>query len=205
MAEQLGLEQVWRRALEANARYYEALGQVTTDYLKALVGVLGEVKLPASLGGGATRTATPSAPAREAASAPSAMVLEGPAGQTAVGAFMVQNRLGQHVAAPVVTSAFLDPSGLELRPPLAFEPDVVSLDPGEQLLVRVTASIDERLAPGVGYRGEVTIPGLSGDRIALVLRRREDDNGKAVAPPAAKAAARNRAKGRTRRAAARPR
>jgi hypothetical protein len=191
MAEQPGLEQIWRRALEANARYYEALGQVTTDYLKALAGVLGEVKLPpASFAG---RTAAPVPPAA-AAPAPSAMVLEAPAGQTAVGAFMVQNRLGQHVAAPVVTSAFLDASGAELRPALTFEPDVVSLESGEQVLVRVTAAIDERLEPGVGYRGEVTVPGLSGDRIALVLRRREGTVASAAAPAAA--ATRRRSRGR---------
>jgi hypothetical protein len=192
MAEQPGLEQIWRRALEANARYYEALGQVTTDYLKALAGVLGDIKLPASLGG---RGAAPAAPAPAApAPAPSAMVLEAPAGQTAVGAFMVQNRLGQRVAAPVVPSAFLDPSGAEVRPALAFEPDVVSLESGEQVLVRVTATIDERLEPGVGYRGEVTVPGLSGDRIALVLRRR-DGTAQSVATPAP-SAARRRARGR---------
>jgi hypothetical protein len=190
MAEQSGLDQIFRRALEANARYYEALGQVTTDYLKALAGVLGEVKLPATL---ASRAAAPAPPAASAP-APSAMVLVAPAGQTAVGAFMVQNRLGQHVAAPVVTSAFLDPSGAEVRPALAFEPDVVSLDVGEQVLVRVTATIDERLEPGVGYRGEVTVPGLSGDRIALVLRRRDAVVEHVVKPPAP--AARRRSRGR---------
>ena len=198
MAEQPGLEQVWRRALEANARYYEALGQVTTDYLKALAGVLGDIKLPASLGG---RAAAPVAPAQAApppAPAPSAMVLEAPAGHTAVGAFMVQNRLSQRVAAPVVPSAFLDPSGMEVRPALAFEPDVVSLESGEQVLVRVTATIDDRLEPGVGYRGEVTVPGLSGDRIALVLRRRDG-----TAQSAATSTARRRA--RSRRAGTRAR
>ena len=71
MAEQSGLDQIFRRALEANARYYEALGQVTTDYLKALAGVLGEVKLPTTL---ASRAAAPAPPAASAP-APSAMVL----------------------------------------------------------------------------------------------------------------------------------
>src|SRR5262249_18657308 len=130
MAEQPGLEQIWRRALEANARYYEALGQVTTDYLKALAGVLADVKLPTSLGGPDAAPVAPASAAPPPAPAPSAMVLEAPAGHSAVGAFMVQNRLGQRVAAPVVPSAFLDPSGAEVRPALAFEPDVVSLESG---------------------------------------------------------------------------
>jgi len=202
MAEPVGLEQVFRRALEANARYYEALGQVTTDYLKALVGVLGDVRLPASLGGRPAAPAAPPAPAAAPTPAPSAMVLEGAAGQTAVGAFMVQNRLGQPVAAPVVTSAFLDPSGVELRPALAFEPEVVSLEPGEQMLVRVTATIDQRLEPGVAYRGDVTIPGLSGDRVALVLRRRDEANGGRAARDTTAKSAR---KARSRRAPSRTR
>jgi hypothetical protein len=202
MAEGAGLEQVWRRALEANARYYEALGQVTTDYLKALVGVLGDVRLPASLGG---RPAAAPATAQPAAPAPSAMVLEGVAGETAVGAFMVQNRLDQRVAAPVVTSAFLDPSGAEVRPALVFEPDVISLDPGEQMLVRVTTVIDDRLEPGTGYRGEVTIPGLSGDRVALVLRRREGGNGKPPSTAVAKPPGKSGGKARGRRTPARGR
>ncbi len=180
-----------RRALEANARYYEALGQVTADYLKSLLGVLGELRLPARFD---VQGASPAAPAAPPAPAP-AMVLEAATGDDAAGAFMVQNRLTQKVAAPVVASAFLDPSGNEARPILAFDPDVVALDPGEQILVRVTARVDDRLEPGVAYRGEVTIPGLSGDRIQLVVRRRAAANGgDGAAPP------RRRRKGHGRRA-----
>jgi hypothetical protein len=192
MADPVGLDQAWRRALEANARYYEALGQVTADYLRTLMGVLGELRLPARFG---LREAPPAAPAPPPAP-PAAMVLEAAAGQAAAGAFMVQNRLTQKVAAPVVASAFLDPSGHEARPLLAFEPDVVALEPGEQMLVRVTARIDDRLESGVAYRGEVTIPGLSGDRVQLVLRRRASANGRDGA-----AAPRGRRKSRPRRAA----
>lgn len=214
MAEAFGLDQIFRRALEANARYYEALGQVTTDYLKALAGVVGEFRLPSQLGGraaglGAARpVAAPPAPVAptDPVKAASAMVLEGVAGQEAVGAFMVQNHFSQKVAAPVVVSAFLDPSGAELRPALAFEPDVVALEAGEQVLVRVTASIDERLRPGIAYRGEVAVPGLSGDRVPLVLRRRVAASEGAKAPgtrakAAPKAAHRPRGKSRGRRVA----
>ena len=69
MAERPGLDQVWRRAMEANARYYEALGQVTVDYLKALVGVLGDVRLPTVAGG---RPAPPAQPAPPPAGRPPA-------------------------------------------------------------------------------------------------------------------------------------
>ncbi len=166
MADRPAMDQIWRRAMEANTRYYEALGQVTADYLKALVGVLSDVRAPAGAGGSQPQ---PSAPPPEAP--PAAMVLEAPAGKSAVGAFMVQNRLSQRVTAPVVVSTFLDDAGVEHRPALSFEPDVVELEPGEQILVRVIAAVDERLEPGGTYRGDVTIPGLSGDRVPLVVRR----------------------------------
>jgi hypothetical protein len=190
MADPAGLDQALRRALEANARYYEALGQLTADYLKTLVGVLGELRLPARFD---VRQPAPAAPAPPPTPAP-AMVLEAARGQTAAGAFMVQNRLTQKVSAPVVASAFLDPSGHEARPALSFDPDVVALDPGEQVLVRVTARIDDRLEAVVAYRGEVTIPCLSGDRVQLVLRRRPAANGSDTAAP------RRRRKGREHRA-----
>lgn len=154
--------------MEANTRYYEALGQVTVDYLKALVGVLGDVRLPTV---GNARPAAPAQPAPQPEQPPAAMVLEAAAGKSAVGAFMVQNRLSQQVTAPVIASAFLDASGREAKPVLVFEPDVVSLEPGEQVLVRVTAAVDERLDAGASYRGEITIPGLSGDRVPIVVRR----------------------------------
>jgi hypothetical protein len=107
------------------------------------------------------------------------MVLEAAAGDRALGVFLVENRLQSRVSAPIMASAFTDPEGREFRPGLVFEPEVVTLDPGEQLLVRVAALLDEPLLPEVDYRGELTIPGLSGSRVKLVLRQRP-----APGPPA---------------------
>ena len=48
---------------------------------------------------------------------------------------------------------------------------MVVLDPGEQVLVRVVATIDEALETGVGYRGEVTVPGLVSRGLSITVRR----------------------------------
>jgi hypothetical protein len=48
----------------------------------------------------------------------------------------------------------------------------VILGPGEQAVVRVAAKLDDAFEPGVAYRGEITIPGVSERRIPVVLRRR---------------------------------
>lgn len=167
MAERLRLEETFRRAIEANVRYYEALGQATADYVKALVDVLRDLPLTIRAG----TEPRPGAPPPSAARFP-AMVLEAEAGGHALGVFLVENKLDRKVSAPIVASAFVAPDGREVHPVLGFDPEVVTLDPGEQILVRVTAAIDEQLESGVTYRGEVTVPGLSGSRVPLVVRCR---------------------------------
>ena len=188
-----GLGRVLSRMLEANIHYYEGLGRLTTDYLRILVGAIGEVQLPVRLdrsGSTIATAATPPAPSSPSAHgappvpvappppAPT-MVLEAEAGGQAVGAFLVENRLVKRVSAPVVASSFVDPSGREIRPALVLEPEVVTLDAGEQILVRVMATVPGELETGVSYRGDITVPGVWGGRVHLVLRRRPS------APPAA--------------------
>jgi len=90
----------------------------------------------------------------------------------AVGAFLVENRLLQRVSTPVVASTFVGPAGEEVRPHLSLDPEIVTLEPGEQVLVRVIGLIDDQLEPGVTYRGSVSVPGLGGSNVRLVLRRR---------------------------------
>jgi hypothetical protein len=101
------------------------------------------------------------------------MVLESESGSCAVGMFLVENRLRQAVSAPVAPSAFVDAKGREVVPRLAFLPEVVELQPGEQAVVRVAAAFDERLRPGVRYVGSISVPGVSSSSVAVVLRRRE--------------------------------
>ena len=161
------MEEIWRRVLRANLRYYEAVGRLSVDYVRAVAGAVGSLRggIPASTVR-APRTASPEAEA----SAP-ALVLEAEAGETASGAFVVENLLSEGMSSPVVASAFASDEGHELRPKLAFEPEVVVLGAGEQVRVRVLATIDEALETGVGYRGEVTVPGLVSRGLSIVVRR----------------------------------
>jgi len=183
VAEALSLEEAVRRATEANARYYSALGQLTVDYLRTLRQLADDLRLPVRLGdlrSMAARGTPARAPQRtrpEESPAVAAMVLEAEAGGSALGVFLVENDLDGPVSAPVAASAFTDEDGAEVRPPLAFEPAVVTLEPGQQMLVRVTAIIGEDLKADRSYRGELTIPGLTATPVPIVVRRRPDAAG----------------------------
>jgi len=162
-------EELWRRAIDLNLRFYGALGRLTIDYLRDLVTVLGDLR--------SSPPGRPSAAREEPSTAPpqrgnAVMVLEEGAGSAGLGVFLVENHLDHEVSARPVASVFVDPAGHEIRPTVRFDPEVVTLRAGEQLLVRVTATIDETLEPDVRYQGEVTIPELSGTCIPIVLRRR---------------------------------
>ncbi|HEX8158215.1 MAG TPA: hypothetical protein VF526_12595 [Solirubrobacteraceae bacterium] len=180
-----------QRALDAQLRYYAEVGRLTVEYLETL-GDLSrtfDLKLPGtdrtfrwspSDGGSAARESyapPPPQPAAEAtavASPPAspAIVLEGEAGGTATGLFLVENSSSERVASPIAASVFTSSAGGEVQPKLGFEPEIVSLEPGEQLLVHLTAAIDDDLEEGVGYRGALRVPGLQGTEVAIVLRRR---------------------------------
>jgi hypothetical protein len=172
---QLGeLAAAWRDAAEAGLRYYTKLGGLAVALTEALVPAIGELRPSLRL---SRDTPSPAAGEMQAA-VPSTerseqtIVVEATAGGTGLGVFMVENTTAQAVSAPVGVSAFVDPSGREVRLDLKFSPDVVSLEPGDQVLVQVAAVVDQKLEPDVRYRGEVSIPRLSGARIPIVVRRR---------------------------------
>jgi hypothetical protein len=160
-----------RRALDANLQYYAALGRLTVDYLEALGSIARNIEVPAPAL--TLRQSAPSpAPAAPAPPAPAVMVLEAEAGGAAIGVFLVENLLGEKVSAPVSASALTGPDGREVAVPLAFDPEVVVLEPGEQILVRVTAALDGELEPEISYRAELAVPGVIGTKVPIVVRRR---------------------------------
>jgi len=164
-----------RRALDANLQYYAAIGRLTVDYLEALGTIARNVEVPARLPTPAVtfgQSAPPPAPPPPAPPTPAVMVLEAEAGGTAIGVFLVENLLGEKVSAPVSASALTGPDGREVAVPLAFDPEVVVLEPGEQILVRVTAALDGELEPDVSYRAELAVPGVIGTKVPIVVRRR---------------------------------
>lgn len=141
-------------------RYYEGLFRLSSDYLRGL----GEVLTSQSTGEARPREPDKTAPAS------SAVILEAEGGQLAQGFFAVQNQLAQSVSARVASSPLLDPNGQEVPSKIHCEPQTVDLGPGQQAVVRVLAEIDDRLEPGIGYRGTLSIPGIS-DAAPLVVRR----------------------------------
>ena len=150
----------------AGLRYYTRLGTLTLDLAETLVPALGELRPSLRL--------APDRPAEAEAAAPGGqtIVIEAAAGRSGLGVFMVENTTAQSVSAPVGVSGFADPAGNEATPSVRFSPEVVALDPGDQVLVQVAATVDRTLEPGVRYQAEITIPELPGTGIPLVVRRR---------------------------------
>lgn len=175
MTDPPGISNLFRRSLETSLRFYQGLGRLSVDYVRNMSAILTE----------SVRSA-PQARQSDVRPASSPIVLEAEAAEQAEGLFIVENKLPRKVSAEVVVSPLVDPDGREVEQNIYFEPAVVSAAPGEQIVVRVVANIDERLEPGVGYRGSLTVPGVSEGSAAVVVRRRhsvESPNKVQKAPP----------------------
>jgi hypothetical protein len=175
------LATVWRNALEANLRYYEAWGRVANEYLRDLGESLGgysptirvpSFSVPVSVGRSDERSEPEGAPATQPPTPPArpSLVLEGEGGASATGAVLVQNHLSHPVSTAVVArlddgdDGELDDLAVEL------DPAHVELAPGESAVVRVSVTV-----PANGRtdrRGELSVPELVGTSVPLLVRRR---------------------------------
>lgn len=175
--------------MDANLRYYEALGKITQDYMRALFGVFRDIPIRLPIGSAtSTQTAAAPKPANASASTSAAtLVLEAGSGEEANGVFLVENKLARTVSTAVMTSEFADPSGRAIRPALRIVPNVVTLEPGGRSLVQIFAAVSDDLEADVPYRGEVSVPGLSDHGIPVMLRRRASSDTARTAPAAAPA------------------
>jgi len=153
---------VWRDAAEASLRYWGRLGRLTFESVAALVPLVAELR-PADADGAALPDRDSPAPT---------IVVEAEAGQAGIGVFLLENTTPQQLSIPVSVSPFHDPDGNEVKPIVAFRPDVILLDPGDQLVVQVAVAVNETLEPDVRYHAEISVPGLSQTRIPIVVRRR---------------------------------
>lgn len=156
------------QSIEAQVRYYKALGEVTTEYWRTLSGIASA--LGKSIAGANVGTASSSTPAAQSSAA--ALVLEAASGEEASCAFIVQNKLPHAVSAPVIVSEFRDPHGIAVGVAVSVSPASVNLAPGAEEPVRISARIDPSLSLGTDYRAEVSVPGLSSGRVHVVMRRR---------------------------------
>jgi hypothetical protein len=172
---------VWRDAAEASLRYYGRLGGLVLELAEALAPSLAGLRPTIRLSSDPSSTTVPPIDAGERPRAQT-IVIEAAAGQSGVGVFMVENTTAQKVSGPIGVSPFADPSGREIRPEVTFSPDVISLEPGDQVLVQVAAAVDDSLEPGVRYGAEISIPQLSRTTIPLVLRNGSEAPKRAARP-----------------------
>lgn len=185
MADAPSLEQLWRRAVDAQLEYYRSVGQLTVEFARAALGVVRADRATSALA--LPVSTAPPAQAAQPVAAP-VLALEAEEGSWAVGMFVVENSTGTLVSAPVELPVLADAEGRRVHGEVRFEPEVITLQPGEQTLVQIAVEVTRGLRRGVDYRGEVSVPGLTGTRIPLVVRRL------AAARPAPKPRARSRAK-----------
>lgn len=180
MSKPTPLSETLSRALEANLRYTAAATRLASRALESAFSLTSGIgpKL-ASVKDAVAQVANQ--PVAVQKPAPAAIVLEGKAGETATGFFVVENSLPNSISTPVEVSTLIAADGRQVDSALHFEPGVISLAAGEQVVARVTAKISSRLVPGQSYEGEIVVPGVAGARIPIILRRKDE-----VASPKAK-------------------
>ena len=174
MSELTPLTRVWARALDANLRYAALLSGLAVRSLELLVSTVSEIGPRITSSGNGDRTGnqvTSGSPAMVPAPLPAAMVLEGAAGSSAMGFFVVENKLPQQVSTRVEVGPLVNPDGKEIPSILRFEPGVLTLAPGEQAIAKVSALISRSLAPGVRYEGKISVPDVAGASIPIIVRR----------------------------------
>ncbi len=167
MASKFPVDELIKRAIDLNARYYSGMGQLMVNYVKDLVVTFSNVSTTLE-----RQPGQPTNPSAHKAQQSPVMVLEAESGKEALGVFLVENHLKHDIAASAVASHFVDVSQNEIKPTFVFDPETVTLRPGEQSLVRVTVQIDDTFAPDVRYEGFLHIPELPESKVRMVLRRR---------------------------------
>jgi hypothetical protein len=169
VAETPSLEQLWRRAIDAQLEYYRSVGQLSLEFARAALGVVRADRSTPTVRLPVEPVAEP--PQSALLAAAPVLALEAEEGSWAVGMFVVENSTGTRVSAPVELAALADAEGRRVHGEVRFEPEVITLQPGEQTLVQIAVEVTRGLRRGVDYRGEVSVPGLTGTRIPLVVRR----------------------------------
>ncbi|MEO6527939.1 MAG: hypothetical protein ABIP93_15070 [Gemmatimonadaceae bacterium] len=154
----INLSELVKRTAQANARFYKGWMDLSMEYVRGISGILG----------GAAQTM---APVEEMDPGAGALVLEGEAGAPVRGTFLVSNDLDRPASCKFVASDFKNPNGVRVPAKVVFDPPGIELGPGEQRVVSVSIFVDDALSPGVGHAGEISISGMEGFAVPVVLRR----------------------------------
>lgn len=158
-----------KSAVELNLKYTSTLLHLSKDYLKDASDVV-------------TREAAPSPPAQTtAARAP--LLIAAYAGETGNAAFALNNPIGRDIPVHLVVQGELGDDRVRV------DPARFTLKAGEQLVVRILASIDDKLPENQDHAGQVVAPGLSNQTVPFIVRRLPGvDPVAGASPPAAKGA-----------------
>lgn len=167
MADQPDLSELVRRAMDANARFYQGWVNLSLEYFRGITEIFGGVQETIS-------------PPDSVETPAGAVVLEGEAGAEADGAFLVTNDLGRVLSCEFVATDFEDAEGNAVPARATFEPAKVDLEPGEQRVVRATVAIDNELEAGAAHTGVFGIKGMDGFSVPAVLRRTHSVQGSPI-------------------------
>jgi hypothetical protein len=169
MADRPLMQDVMKRAFDANLRYWETVGRATTEYVQAVTKIWADAPITWTPGV-SSRAAVNGTPA--ATTAAPALLLEGFAGAQARATIMVSNDLDREAEAQISVSSLRGPDGRFVAMEIRTIPETVKLAAGARVPVTLAADITDALAEGVDYHGEINVPGLSPRGVPLVLRRR---------------------------------
>lgn len=144
-------------AVELNLRYTSTLLHLSKDYLKDANVVL---------------TRDPPAPAPTTPDAPVAqrppLLVVGRSGEVANGAFAINNPGEREMQVHLVVQGEVDERHVRV------EPSRFNLKAGEGVIVRILATIDDKLPAEQDLPGAVVAPGLSNQSVPFIVRRLAD-------------------------------
>ena len=99
------------------------------------------------------------------------MLLAAKPGNDATASFLVENTLREGVTARIAVRATGPAAALKV------DPEMASLAPGEQCVVRARVTISPDMMAGQDYHGELAVPELASRTIPFVIRPLADEAG----------------------------
>jgi hypothetical protein len=172
MADRTPMEDVMRRAYDANLRYWETVGRAATDYMQSVTKLWADAPLswkPAAMSWTGPRS---SATMHHEPAVSPALVMEGVKGAEVRTVLMISNDLAREAEATVEISTLRGPDGRFAPVEVRAIPETLKLAAGARMPVTLVAEISDALLEGADYHGEVTVPGLSERGVPIVVRRR---------------------------------
>lgn len=169
---------IWQAALHENLGYYRTTGRLIAQFWFDVASVVTNATQPLTMTipRRPTRQHNVPAPSTTRPGGHPLLLLEGRAGDTAVGAFVVENHLGELTEASVQSSVFTNNDGMTIPVDVRFDPAHFALDPGGQILIRAYANVSSEFEPGVPHDGEFSVPGLPGGPVNVRIRRLHDSD-----------------------------